>query len=286
METMIYITLSALVVSIVISYLLVHFSNSNGEFQRGVIITITLVILVNILFLRHEAGKLVEPIKAAASALNQEKISATLIAYRKANDILAENENDVMNKALELRFKHFEKALSGLTRTGVLEVDLRDLDIIALSIVKSATRSIKATSYVDSSQWWKNPWGKKYFRLNEQKIRDGVTIDRIFIFENKEAQQKDADLLICSSEIGVNVHVLLLSNMSKAFAEDVIIIDDYAVGGQLVFGPTKEMKASNFSVNSGFIKDRLSVYETMELNSEPYSVPDGEKCSLYSLENR
>lgn len=285
MELMIAVTFGALAVSILLAYLLVHFTKSKDEFQRGAIISISLAIFVSILFLRHEAGKLVEPIDAAAKALNQERVSAALINYSNTKELLSSSPNNVMYEALELRFKEFKKAVDRVSRTGILEVSLADLEVIALSVVKSANRSIQATSYVNSSQWWKTPWGKKYFRLNEEKIHDGIIIDRIFIFEDEAALKKDMDLLVCSEKIGVNVHVLLLSDLPKPFGEDVIIIDDNVVAGQLVFGPTKEMKASNFSSNQEFIRDRLSTYETAELNAEPFHSPSNEVCSLYALEN-
>ena len=269
-----------------IAVALIKLTTKKDEFQRGVIISISLTILASILFLRFESDRLIEPIKAAAKALKEEKISNTLIAYHNAKEGLSVKDNNVMEKALNLRFKDFKKAITNLERTGVLEVSLDDLEVIALDVISSAKNSIKATSYVDSSQWWRKPWGKRYFRLNEEKIKNGVVINRIFIFENEAAKKRDIELLICSSLIDVKVHVLLLSNLSRPLGEDVIIIiDDNILAGQLVLGTSKIMKASNFSSDHEFIAERNTKYEIALLNSEPYTHQEGEECSLYALEN-
>ncbi|RXE87927.1 hypothetical protein [Pseudoalteromonas sp. A757] len=286
MELMIIITVTSLALSIVITVVTSKFAGAKkDEFQRAAILTLCTAILFNILFQRYEVDKLAEPINIAAKALSEEKINSILVAFKDSQEKFADKSNDVMLNALKLRFSEFEEAITEVNRTGVLAVRLTDLEPVALNIVQSANNSIKATSYVDSSEWWKKPWGRRYFNLNAREIQDGVEIDRIFIFENEEALKKDNDLLVCNAMIGVNVHVLLLSDLSRPLGEDVIIVDENVVAGQLVFNPHKSIVASNFSASFEFIKKRHDTYETALFNSTEYVMPENPICPYYTMSN-
>ncbi|GEA07515.1 hypothetical protein KUL42_22760 [Alteromonas sp. KUL42] len=286
MELMIVITVTSIALSIVITIVTSKFAGTKkDEFQRAAILTLCTTILFNILFQRYEVDKLAEPINTAAKALSEEKINSILVAFKDSQEKFADKSNDVMLNALKLRFSEFEEAITEVSRTGVLAVRLTDLEPVALNIVQSANNSIKATSYVDSSEWWKKPWGRRYFNLNAREIQDGVEIDRIFIFENEEALKKDNDLLVCNAMIGVNVHVLLLSDLSRPLGEDVIIVDENVVAGQLVFNPHKSIVASNFSASFEFIKKRHDTYETALFNSTEYEMPENPICPYYTMSN-
>jgi len=285
MEMSLIVTFASILISMVVALIVSKLTKNKDEFQRAAIFTLCFAVLINVLFQRYEISKLAEPINSAAKALSEEKVNSILVAFKDSQEEFSNRSNDVMLKALKLRFREFEKAIIDVSRTGVLAVRLSDLESVALNVVKSANMSIKATSYVDSSEWWKRPWGRRYFKLNERVIQEGVKIDRIFIFENEDALKKDNDLLVCNAMIGVNVYILLLSNLSTPLNEDVIIIDEDAVAGQLVFNTNKSVIASNFSFSSEFIKGRNDIFETALYSSEIYNLPQGSICPHYTFEN-
>lgn len=274
------ITVGALAISIIVSSIFVRLTHSKDEFQRGVIISLVLTIFVSLSFLRYEASKLIEPIAAVAKALSEEQISATFIQYQKTLDAMVAHPNPVMREILQLKFKRFKDSVNEFSKSASLEVPLEDITKVAMRAIQSAKHSIKATSYVDSRDWWKSHIGKPYFHLNEKQIMQGVTIERIFVFDNEEEMRKEIDLLVCNAEIGVKVSVLVISDLSHPFGEDVVIIDDSALAGLARFGPSKELRDSIYSSDPDFIKDRLNSFEMAALNAQPFVIPAGAKCNF------
>lgn len=282
MRFAIVITVAALAFSILVSSLFVRLTHSKDEFQRGVIISIVLTILVSVSLLRYEASQLMAPIAATASALSDEQVSSTLVKYRKSMDSAGANSNTVMREALRLSFKKFRETVDEFSRTASLEVDLEDLGVMSLRMIDSAKHSIKAINYVDSQDFWTTPWGKPYFSMNKKKISEGVRIERVFVFDDQEEMRKNLNLLACNAEIGVKVSVLLLSELSHPIGQDVVIIDDYTIAMLVRFGPSKHLEASIFSTDPEFIKDRITNYDTAALNAQLFVVPQGTTCTGFN----
>ena len=140
----------------------------------------------------------------------------------------------------------------------------------ALEMVKSAKKSILATSYVQFKEWWDEPWGKRYEDLNRDAVQQRhVDITRIFIFSNTAEFQNALSHLKAHKQDGIKIEYAMASNLNVKITSDMVVVDD-RLAGELRLTPDKGMKEAMFYSNSQDIQQYRTMITDVENQSETF----------------
>ena len=140
----------------------------------------------------------------------------------------------------------------------------------ALEMVKSAKKSILATSYVQFKEWWDEPWGKRYEDLNRDAVQQRhVDITRIFIFSNTAEFQNALSHLKAQKQDGIKIEYAMASNLNVKITSDMVVVDD-RLAGELRLTPDKGMKEAMFYTNSQDIQQYRTMITDVENQSETF----------------
>jgi transcriptional regulator with XRE-family HTH domain len=139
-------------------------------------------------------------------------------------------------------------------------VDVKEISSIQFweDLVGQVKRRLQATSRLNPTSWWITPQGERYHQRNLDKCREGVSIERIFVFSTLGEAKEKKMMQIMSQQIeqGIRVHIALFKDLPPALAEDFLIADGEYVGWLYTLG-RDEIAGSRFSANPNEV-DRAS----------------------------
>lgn len=154
--------------------------------------------------------------------------------------------------------------------SGTFEVSRHEMPSFAIRMVESTKATIKATSYVASSDWWSTPWGKRYSAANYSAIKEkGVKIERTFIFSEVSEFEAMRKLLDEQQKQGIVINVVLAADLGPV-VNDLVVIDD-AIAGELTLTPEKSMNAAVFFTNVDDIARVDRKLHQIAVHAQPYT---------------
>lgn len=227
--------LIAIIVAI-ISYLKVK----EDKTRFAAIITLLLINATLLISLRYKLFPAIE----SKGIISQELIKDDQ-TLEFANNIISANKaiNNVENPAF-LNLYSSQKAdikqYFSSIKNGVFIVSKDEISDFSTELIKNAKKEIIATSYISKDKWWDTDWGKQYEEINYSLVKNGVCIERFFIFSNQNEYLISKDFIKKQKDKGIKVHYLFVDQIGGDYNQDVILIDD-RIGGKLILNPDKGM---------------------------------------------
>jgi hypothetical protein len=167
-------------------------------------------------------------------------------------------KHPLMDYILRMRLssldEYYDRAIQGR-----FMVDQGELPIFLLAMIRSATKSIAATSYAQPASWWDQPWGKVYERENEEAVKRHVSVVRTFIFANEAELNSIRPLLGQEVTAGIAVRYAFVTNLHGNLVNGLVCIDD-GLAGELHLTPEKGIKEAEFftrPIDIGNIRQRI-----------------------------
>lgn len=167
---------------------------------------------------------------------------------------------DLLNKKAQIAIEDFSREIYNFSQgTFYGHVDQEKQEI--LSVVRLATASIKATSYVAPS-WWNSVEGRQYFEEHKGFQKNGGCIERIFILRDSDSIQEVWDLIELQIKNGMQVRVVKSSLIPLHMREDFLIVDKKILSLTEVArdGQTKRVITS---VDGWLVNKYLDYFEVM-----------------------
>jgi hypothetical protein len=174
----------------------------------------------------------------------------------------------LMAYMLNLRLRALENHFNMMAE-GKFMVEQSEMPDFALELMRSAKKRVFATSYVQFNDWWNTPWGARYEQINEDNIKKGVLITRIFIFSNKEAFEGARKYMEMQKKAGIDVKYAMTQNLDMKLTSDMVVIDD-RLAGDLRLTPDKGMKEAEFYTRQTDVDDIKSRITSVDDESSPF----------------
>lgn len=244
--------------------------------QQAAIVSSFGLTLTMLLSIRYDLLPKMDDHLALAEAISKDsELTQVMQRVSEAQAFSYARSEPLMGYIEQQRIRGLETTFDDMAQ-GRFEVDESEMPDFALEMVKSAQKSIFATSYVQFKQWWDLPWGKKYEALNREAIRDRkVQITRVFIFSKKEDFQNALPHLKAQLQDGIKVQYAYVDDLATKLTSDMVVVDD-RLAGELRLTPEKGMKDAVFYTKPadiqryrGTIQDVVNDAETFLENSKP-----------------
>ena len=177
-------------------------------------------------------------------------------AFKKAADArvaLDQIQDDTTRKVVETNWRQSTAAYIhdlDFLNQGKVEVSHDQVLRFANAVFGLARNNVKATSFVDQVSWWSGPEGIIYKSRNEEALRRGISISRIFICKNEGELDALKPILNAQSKAGVQVYTLLEREIPDGLDKDIIVLDDKVVGELLIDDADRHFK--DLYLNWGF----------------------------------
>lgn len=190
-------------------------------------------------------------VELARNALETEKeISSSNIDF--FNSIFDKKNHRYSTNLLTLQSNEIKYNTNDLEELGEMYNDV--IEIYNTSTNKT---QIRATSYVNVEQWWTNEFGKKYIQANEEAIKKGVELTRVWIFETLEDFEKTkSELKLQKDKLGVKTYYVYEKDIQELNESkiDIILVDDKisqkSFYGELELTPLRKMTSVSFGSKS------------------------------------
>ena len=241
------------IVGIIITFVSAVFvyRNSKEEHKKQqTIITSTLGLILTLLVsLRFDNMPNIDKNFKQLEYINQYEDSKRFVdiineSYDKATEI----DHNFLDFYMSAQLKIFERNFDNVA-SGQFIVYPSELSKYANQMLDFADKSIYATSYVRPDKWWETEWGKIYLQKNYDKVKEGVIIERTFIFSTQKEFDEYEYFLEQQANNGITVRYVLAKDLSSFVTSDMIVIDDNEIAGDLTLTPEKEIQECVFSVS-------------------------------------
>lgn len=235
--------------------LLVARHSREGERKQNALIAAALGFLVTMMIsLRFDVVPGIEDGLAVSNSVSSLPRVADLVAViAKTDSEHAVHQDPLGDYIFNLRLDRLEREFE-LLANGSFTVDPVDMPDFALRLADRSKKSFKATSIVTPGEWWNTPWGQSYLSINYSKIRQGISITRIFILESEESLQAVSGLLEEQKKNGIEVFYALSSDIGVDVNEDMVVVDgDFA--GVLRLTPDRRMQSAVFYTRSRDVQE-------------------------------
>lgn len=127
---------------------------------------------------------------------------------------------------METDLRNCHDAIHSLSE-GELKIDVLDELSFRRSGIGNTRECMNLVQYADPS-YWRGEYGKKYLKLNEAAIQNGVKITRIWL-QNKDILESYYDLITAQAKIGVQVFIAETDNIPQKLRRDFGVIDNRIV---------------------------------------------------------
>ena len=95
------------------------------------------------------------------------------------------------------------------------------------------------TSYVNTSAFWDSPRTKAYIRENEAAVKRGVTVVRVFLFDDEQALAQSENEMDSQRRKGIQVRTALTSDVEPELRRDLFYLEGRA-GAEYVLTVDRE----------------------------------------------
>ena len=201
-------------------------------------------------------------INAAVEDSPEYMILQTLTKSRRAvEEITDPGIRNIFNNFLHKETDKYKAAISSIANSRIIlhrESTMR----FAESAIKAANKSINAASYTaPNCIWWLTSDGRAYALKNEDAIKRGVQIKRIFIYADDTEYKKLEPVIAQQKKAGIIVYSALLSSLPKDWTHDLLIVDQALVASFSTGADSCEVEEIKASVDAEDIKRENEVWE-------------------------
>ncbi len=258
--------LTALVVAVIAGIVAwVTSKDSSTKAYTALLVLMVGACLTMIASVRFEQLPILE--RSITLASRNPKAESLVRDYLKASDLVERSQDPFLPQYFNEQVRLFQDMLAN-AQAGRYRVDKNDLGVFANRVIDVAKKSVVATSYVSSAEWWDTSWGRQYEALNYEKVKQGVKITRYFLFSNEEERVKATPMLRRQVQNKVAVYIVNLRDAADVYWNDVIVIDDF-IGGELLLTPEKTVRHVVMYTGVDDLRRLRATIEGLKVRSTP-----------------
>ena len=264
-----YYEIGGIVVSIVVG-IVTYWKAQEHKELLAVAVTTLGAILSLLIGIRYSVAPSIEKHVAL-----QQKMAATphatdiLEKYSNTFEYLTKNNDSDSLIVQEFEYQRYVQigVLDSFGK-GEFTITSDQMPSFALRMIRSAKKKFTATSYVDSSDWWKTPWGKKYRNENKIAVEKGVEIQRTYVVQSEEEFNLLRPIMDEQVDQKIDVQFAMTKDVGLV-ASDLVIIDEN-IAGTLTLTPEKKMKSAVFQTDKREIEDVRRKIDKIRVQAEKY----------------
>ena len=220
----------------------------------GIIISIAFSALPDIKSILGEVSSVVEDSP-------EYKVLQSLTKSRRSVEVITDIEiKNIFTDFLRKETDEYRASISSIANSQIV-IRRENAMYFGESAFKAAKVSVNTTSYVSPHSWWLTSEGKAYFFKNEDAIKRGVKVKRIFIYMDNAEHKRLEPVIIQQKKAGVIVYSALVSSLPKGWTRDIIIVDGKLVGELALDMDTRDF--NKVDVHAG-VEDVKRVNENWE----------------------
>jgi hypothetical protein len=233
----------------------------------------------DIVGLRNEMNRRLDDLSPGLQATNAERLRATVLNLLDTDKHIA--NGGTLDELYRKELRDFDVRMKDF-REGHFHIDIAGIPQFMMQVLPGAKKEVLATSYVDMSGWWQQPWGVQYQKANLALADKHVKITRLFIF-NSEGESRKTD--ICSTlqeerSHGIIIKVAIKQSLPANFLQDVIIIDDN-LAGRLELTENRAPLGANFYTDMYSIGRIRSDIQSLLLQASDFGGCNTNNASLH-----
>ena len=214
------IILIGIVISITISVGMIILGNDSVQsFIVGLLSTLLTLLVDIIARLQRTEANLLEAAKFS-HIISDEALSPVLQELAKLYDSIKQHRFPVYIKIADDNLQESISQLRNLS-AGDITFSSRAIYDYTDKGIKEAKNNIKVTSFANEMDYWRSISGKKYLTLNQEAVKRGVKITRMFAMTYEQAIQH-IDVLKEQEKAGINVLVIRPDKIDK----EILLVDD------------------------------------------------------------
>lgn len=216
-------------------------SSDDSKAQNAAMASVIGVVLAMVLGVRFDSVPKMQESLAQADVIRRDPIRRQLLERAAAVGSSPVLSNPLAALVLNARMKNLREQFDQIA-VSRFNVNEAEMPLFNIQMIRSAKKTINATNFIGQSRWWTEPWGDRYEQANEDAVKAGVKVSRIFVFSSAGDLPLAKEIMVRESNSGITVRYALLSDLPP-FTGDVIVIDNALVGEDMI-APGKGGKRS------------------------------------------
>ena len=119
------------------------------------------------------------------------------------------------------------------------------LEPYAVQLIRLAVTDdvLFATSYVKTSAFWHSPRARAYIRENEAAVERGVTVVRVFLFDDENALKQSEGEMNSQCEKGIHVRTALTNQVEPELRRDLFYLEDHVAAEYVLTADREDLLA-------------------------------------------
>jgi hypothetical protein len=188
----------------------------------GLVITV-MTLLIDIIARLKESEERIVKISALGETLASEP-SLFRMLQQITNDYRSVKEQnfDLFLRRMNVALTDCRDVLHGLSE-GYLATDIYSEFSFGITGIKSVQKTLNAVQYANPA-YWRTKFGEKYSQLNEEAVKRGVKVTRLWI-QGRETLENFRDVITSQESMGIQVLLAESQDIPRDLREDFAIVD-------------------------------------------------------------
>lgn len=185
-------------------------------------VTIVTLLIDIIARLKESEGKIVQVFAFGNALVKDPWLFGILQQIVNDYQVVKKNDFDIFIRRMESSLIDCRDTVHDLSE-GDLATDILSEFSFGISGIKSTQVSIKAVQYANPS-YWRTRFGEKYRQLNEEAVKRGVEVTRIWL-QNRNTLIEIRDLITAQETIGIKTFVAEADDVPRELLNDFLVMD-------------------------------------------------------------
>jgi len=193
--------------------------------------------------LRTLSDEMYTVLEFAKRAFSNAKLKERLQALAQ-NYACLDEQGGILAKLAEEQLDTCVQISLGATRDAV-EIRPVYLEPYAVQLIRLAETDevLFTTSYVKTSAFWDSPRTKAYIRENEAAVERGVTVFRVFLFDDEQALAQSENEMDTQCRKGIQVRTALTSDVEPELRRDLFYLEGRAAAEYVLTADREDLLA-------------------------------------------
>jgi hypothetical protein len=190
-----------------------------------------------------------------------------------------------LRRLLQEKFDRFTAEVEGFS-SGRARFDTTEWFGIDIEMMRCAQSEVRAVSHAESSSIWETPSGRKYWQVNQERIKlHGVKCTRVFVLalpKMTAAEISSVNRVMTEQQsAGANILVADSAKLDPRLCQDMAIIDE-ATCSRLIWTSSGASVGIELSWNPRVVEAAIRDFEILVRNSIPLDTHLGPGQSAHS----
>ena len=177
--------------------------------------------------------------RAFSNAKLKERLQVLAQNYSRLND-----EGGILARLAEEQLDTCVQLSLGATRNAV-EIRPVYLEPYAAELIRLAVTGdeLFTTSYVKTYAFWDSPRTKAYIRENEAAVERGVTVVRVFLFDDEKALAQSESEMDSQCRKGIHVRTALTNEVEPELRRDLFYLEGHVAAEYVLTADREDLLA-------------------------------------------